>query len=279
MATVYLYRYREYVQLTQADRNAPNVNMPMIIYDTKVYKGVTNPIEFIIRNNDRKPVSMIGYSMVAQVRRVDNPTNAKAPPQVLLEKNLVPIDETAGKYKLILQPEDIEDWDTGYYQYNIRTVDQSGSYELLYTDINKSTSNTFELIEGIASSMSPAIEVPAAKFTPTPVNDALDTIWVTGAMPGDAQSQRASGTHTIAVYTDDWTGKLWVEGSLTNTPPLPQDWFPIKLGTNTDYFEYTPSTKSNLRLVNFTMNLYWLRVSFRDAPQNSGKFLRILYKS
>jgi hypothetical protein len=279
MATVYLYRYREYVQLVQADRSAPNINMPMIIYDTKVYKGVTNTIEFVIRNNDRKPISLVGYSITAQIRRVDNTSNAKVSPEVLMEKALVPIDETAGKYKMILDPEDVEDWSTGYYRFNIRTVDVNGRIELLYTDINKSTWSAFELIEGIASSMMPAIEISADRFTPTPIGERPNIIWRSGALPGDSQAQRASGTHTFAVYTDDWLGKIWVEGSLSNEPPQERDWFYVPLSFNSDHFEYTSDTGSNIKLINFTMNLYWVRFSFQESHGNRGRFLRILYKS
>jgi hypothetical protein len=279
MATVYLYRYREYIQLVQADRSVPNINMPMIIYDTKVYKGVTNTIEFVIRNNDRKPISLVGFSLTAQIRRVDNISNAATYPEVLLEKPLVPIDETAGKYKMILDPEDVEDWPTGYYRYNIRTVDVNGRVELLYTDINKSTWNAFELIEGIASSIVPAIRIDADKFTPTPVGEEPAIIWRSSAMPGDSQAQRASGTHTFSVYTDRWLGKIWVEGSLSNDPPRERDWFRVPLDIKEDYFEYTKNTMADIKLINFTMNLYWVRFSFQESTLNQGKFLRILYKS
>jgi hypothetical protein len=279
MATVYLYRYREYVQLVQADRGVPNINMPMIIYDTKVYKGVTSTIEFVIRNNDRKSISLVGYNLTAQIRRVDNISNATVPTEVLLEKTLVPIDETAGKYKLILDPDEVEDWSTGYYRYNIRTVDINGRVELLYTDINKSTWNAFELIEGISSSMVPAIQINADKFTPTPIGEEPTVVWRSSAMPGDSQTQRASGTHTFAIYTNNWLGKIWVEGSLSNDPPRERDWFPIPLGIKDNYFEYTKDTKADIKLINFTMNLYWVRFSFQESAGNQGRFLRILYKS
>lgn len=280
MATVYLYKYREYVQLVQADKNVPNINLPMIQYDTKIYKGVTNTIDFVIRNNDRKPIGMVGYTLRAQIREVNNPTNAKAPTEVLLEKNLIMVDERAGKAKLVLDPEDIEDWETGYYRYTIRTINQDGTNELLYTDINKDTWGDFQLIEGISSSIVPAVEIKAEQFTPTPSGD-YGMRYVTGAIPGDAQAQRASGCHTFAVYTDSWVGKVWVEGSLTNEPPLPSEWFKVPLTDTTDYFEYTVDDigKLNVKLINFTMNLYWVRFIYEPNSVNRGKFSRILYRN
>lgn len=279
MSKVYLYKYREYVQLTQDDRNVPNINLPMIQYDTKIYKGVSNTIDFIIRNNDRKPIRIVGYSMIAQIREVNNASGATAPTEILLEKPLVIVDEITGKAKLELEPNDIEDWATGFYRYTIRTVDVNGKNELLYTDINKETWQTFELLEGIAASITPALEVGAEKFTPQPINGAYDTRFYTGAIPGDAQAQRASGTHTIVIYTANWLGKIWVEGSLSNNAPLPSEWFTIPLSSETDWLELTKNNNTGPKLINFTMNLYWIRISYQPGPTNKGKFVKILYKN
>lgn len=279
MSTVYLYRYREYVQLVQADKNVPNINLPMIIYDTKVYKGVTNTIDFVARNNDRKPISLVGYQLIAQVREVNSQSNAQVAPEVLLEKRLIPVDETAGKYKLELDPNEIDDWAPGYYRFNVRTTDTNGRSELLYTDINKSTWSTFQLIEGIASSLQPAVEIPSSKFTPTPIGEEYNTRWITSSLAGDAQSQRASGTHTIAIYTTGWIGKIWVQGSLTTSPPLPSEWFNIPLSPNSDHISMDASTPPGVKMVNFTMNLYWVRVMYEPSRINQGTFDKILYKN
>lgn len=278
MSLVYLYKYREYVQLLQDDRNVPNVNFPMIIYDTKVYKGVTNYIDFQIRNNDRKPINMVGFDLVVQIREVDNPTNAKASTPILLEKLAVRVDETAGKFRLVLNPEDIADWDSGYYRYNVRTVDPTGVNELLFTDINKSVLGSFELLDGMSSSVVPAKEILFNHFTPSPYTYQLHTEYVTGAIPGDAQDQRPSGTHTFVAYTTKWQGKIWIEGSLSVSPPLPAEWFPVQLTANSDFFEYRDENFVGTKLFNFTMNLFWVRIRIQPSIVNQGKFDKILYK-
>lgn len=278
MSTVYLYKYREYVQLVQDDRNVPNINLPMIIYDTKVYKGVTNFIDFQIRNNDRKPISMVGFDLVVQIREVNNSANSKIPTPILLEKTAIRVDETAGKFRLVLEPNDIANWDTGYYKYNVRTVDQNGVNELLFTDINKQTIGNFELIEGISTAVIPAQEILFKDFTPSPYDYQYITQYVTGALPGDAQQQRPSGTHTFIAYSDKWVGKIWIEGSLSASSPLPQEWFAVPLTANTDYYEYTDDQFVGTKLFNFTMNLYWVRVRIRPELNNRGKFDKILYK-
>lgn len=278
MTKVYLYKYKEYVQLAQVDKDVPNINLPMITYNTKVYKGVTNTIDFIVRNNDRKAVRIVGYTLVAQIRPINSVSNAKSPPDIILEKELVMVDETKGKAKLVLTPNEIENWPSGSYRYTIKTINQENETELLFTDINKETWNSFELMEGLASSLVPPIEIPGNKFTETPVSWDATTKWVTGAIPGDAQELKASGTHTVVVYTNKWTGKFWIEGSLTNEPPTANEWFRIPIGAGTDYFEFKDDTKVDATLFNFTMNLYWIRFIYQPTLQNTGKFTKILYK-
>lgn len=277
MSTVYLYKFREYVQLVMTDHNVPNINLPMIIYDTKVYKGVTNTIDFVIRNNDRKPVNLVGVGLTVQIRAVNNPSNSKTQPEVLLEKSVTMIDETSGKCKLVFDPDDIEQWATGYYRYNVRMNNQDGKSELLFTDVNKNTWGTFELIEGISSSIVPPIEYTANRFTPTPIGEE-NMYFTTGAIAGDAQAERASGTHTFAVYTTNWTGRVWIEGSLSNDAPYPSEWFPIQFENGLTYIEIKPDM-INPMMINFTMNLYWVRFCYRPDQTNTGNFNKILYKN
>ena len=69
-----LYRFREYVQLWYTKGNAPNINGPMIQYNTKVYKGATNTIDFVVRNNDRQPINLTGFQIDALIQRVESTT-------------------------------------------------------------------------------------------------------------------------------------------------------------------------------------------------------------
>lgn len=279
MSRVYLYKFKDYVQLSQTLATVPNINLPMITYNTKLYKGVTNTIDFSIRNNDRKPINIVGYMLRAQIRRVNTVTNAKAPPDIILEKNLVIVDECKGKAKLVLEPGETEHWDPGAYFYTIKTINQDNQAEVLYFDINKDSIGSFELLEGLASSLIPAIEILGKKFTTEPVSWDFNTKYVTSAFPGDAQEMRAAGTHTIIAYTTRWTGKFWIEGSLTNEAPLPSEWFRIPLSAEHEYFEFIDDTNTAPKLFNFTMNLYWIRFIYEPAAQNTGTFDKILYKN
>ena len=277
MADQALFRFKEYVQLCQADRNVPNINLPMIQYNIKVYKGVTNTIDFVVRNNDRKPVNLVGYQIQALIQRVDQPER-------LLTKSVQAVNDTAGKARLTLLSGEIEDWLAGYYQYAIKITDVTGKEEFLYTDINRSTFGTFELIEGMSVSLVPAIEIPASKFTPYPLGYYENT-WNTGALVGDAQKNQANGMHTVVAYTEKFKGKFWVQASLSVSAPTEKDWFDIIVSDYGNYFEYKydyhrhTQHDPKIKVFNFTGNYYWVRMLYYVDPLNKGQFIKIQYKN
>jgi hypothetical protein len=300
MATVFLYQFKEYIQLVKADTNSPNINYPMIQYDIKVYKGVTNTIDFVIRNMDRKPINLVDYQISAIIQTVDEANYGTQ--EIILTKDVIIVDEQLGKARLILEPEDIEMWNTGGYQYSIQCIDGQGNQTYFYTDINKSAVGQFTLYEGMQRSLQPALELIAndinvdeindivteqqlrrdrshcaGHFTPTPIGD-YGIIWTTGSLEGDSQSQRANGTHTIAVYTHNFTGKFWIQASLTNEAPQPSDWFNVPIGaTGNDWWDFTPDER--IRQFTFFGNYYWVRFQYQEDPVNIGKFKKILYKN
>lgn len=281
MPTVYLFKFPEYVQLVKWDAYAPNINWPMIQYDTKIFKGVTNNIDFVIRNNDRKPIKLVDYQLEAQIQAVNAPSNSQGfLPEVSLIKPIKIIDELAGKARLELTQDDIQHWSPGYYRYVIQITSGQGSTEYLYTDVNKNAFGSFELKEGVVSSLAPPITIDSTQFTPTPIDAWYGIAYVSGGVMGDAQSGRANGTHTISVYQSKFQGRFYIQASLNPEPPLPAEWFNVALDPKTEYYQF--NDENNVEspvLFNFTMNAYWIRFIYQPDQANTGKFIKVLYKS
>ena len=291
MPTVFLYSFKEYVQLLQFDANPQLVNWPMTIYDTKLYKGVTNNIDFVVRNNERRPINLVGLTLQATIQ--DQLTG-----EVVLTKNVEVTVAIQGKARLTLDPGDVEDLFAGYYNYSIQNTNVNGISQLFYTDINQSGIGHFELFDGVLRTMLPAVEILAAQFTQTPIGNNDDLAFLTGAFPGDAQTQRANGMHTVAVYQTRFIGKFFIQASLSNNSPLPSEWFfiPLSPGPDPTYtFDDTNNGGIGPTLFNFDLNAYWVRFGYIpvwsgiDSPinvdefaqliVNDGVFHKVLYKS
>lgn len=82
-----------------------------------------------------------------------------------------------------------------------------------------------------------------------------------------------SGQHTIAIYVQNFTGRIYIEGTLSNDPSY-ATWFPIDPGTGQDYVEFplTPNAATSIRGgdngvygFTFTANALWLRARVERA--------------
>jgi hypothetical protein len=274
MADQVLFKFKEYVQLWKTNGGVPNINGPMIQYNAKIYKGATNTIDFVVRNNDRKSVNLVGYQITALIQRVESP-------EILLEKTVNPTDETDGKAQLVLDQYDIQDWYGGFYRYSIRLTDVNSRQEFLYTDINRSTTGTFELIEGMSVSISPPVQILNSQFVPAGAGyDQTTTYWTTGAITGNAQNMKASGLNTLAVYTTNFIGQFWVQASIMSSTPTDMDWSTVQLTQDSSIFYYTVNL-SSLKIQSFTFagNYYWVRFLYKPDRINTGTLDKILYKN
>lgn len=230
----------------------------MITYDTKVYKAVTNTIDFVVRNNERRPINLTGLSLSCIIQN-------QATGEILLTKPVNTLVALQGKAQLVLDPGDIEDWPANYYDYVVRTTNDNGIETLLYTDINKDTTGTFQLFDGVLRSEVPATEILQFQFTQTPLGNNNDLMYLTGAFAGDAQSQKSNGMHTVAVYQTKWYGKFFIQASLSVDSPLPTEWFYIPLTTGPDpmyTFDASNNTDLGPTLFNFSGNYYWVRFGY-----------------
>jgi hypothetical protein len=70
------------------------------------------------------------------------------------------------------------------------------------------------------------------------LGDTENNVEFTGeAVRGDAYFGYKDGLHTVAIYLENFTGRVYIEATLANEPG-DNDWFPINLTGNTDYIEY-----------------------------------------
>lgn len=255
--TVFLYDYRRRIDLTLRETyGSINWNLPMDISDFKIYKNVSNSIEFQVRNTDRKPVSMLGRT--AHLTIYDHRIN-----KVLLTKELDLVNEARSIVRLTITPDVIDDWDIGQYSYVVRVTNIDGSEVALYVDQNEGIRGFVELATGPYPPPRPSVEIPFEEFTPIAIGLSPELYYISSAMPGSMKSNNSSGLHTLVVFMEQFTGKMWIEGSLEQGTPSINDWFTIQLDGK-DYQSFCNS--SGTLAFTFKANLEWARVKFYPSP-------------
>jgi hypothetical protein len=74
---------------------------------------------------------------------------------------------------------------------------------------------------------------------------------------GDGYYGYADGLHTMSFHFKNFKGRIFVQATLV-AEPTEDDWFPIQLDTNTNYYEYNTQTSGTVGTT-FQGNFVWIR--------------------
>jgi len=264
-----IYQTTRRISLMESATATPNWNLPMNRSDFKIQRDVWNEVEFVVRNTDRKPISLV--DKYARILIQDLESQA-----VLLQQDLTAVDEAKGVVKLSLMPHITTGWPTGFLAYSVTLVNPDGTEKSLMMDHDQRSMGYLELVEGMAPPFPKSIEVTS--FTPIDTQYGQKKQFITGALQGASQSGCINTLHTVAIYADHFTGRVWVEASLENQAPTQDsEWFKISLTSATDYWSLDRA--SGIQAFNFTTSARWVRLRFEPHKTNTGKIERLLFKN
>lgn len=271
-SVINLYKFPLVIHLQQTDRGIRNENMPYADSDFKAHKGVQTDIDFVVRNNDRKPVNLIGKSVCILI--LDHESK-----QQVLRKRLCIRDYTRSLVQLSLLPHEVERLEEGYYDYVVLIENETGSQNILFTNQDQNAAGWFELKGGALPPLPQPIDLNPAIFQPFHVGEypGGSTRYASQTLAGDAKLGFGDGVHTFVLYLNNFSGKVWVEASIEeSTPTNDLDWFYVHLTPN--QFDLIFYGESGLRPFNFNVNARWVRFVFEPNELNDGSITRIIFK-
>ena len=272
--TVFLYDVKRRLDMTLRDSGGSiNWNLPMDTTDFKLHKDVKNSIEFVVRNTDRKPVSMVGRT--AKITLFDHRTD-----QIILTSDLKVVNDLKGIVQFNVTPDQMDILSLGTYSYTVMVTDLDGSVRSLYVDQNESVRGFVEVKDGPNPSPRPSIEIDFSTMTPITEGEPEQTHYITSALQGSVKTGNTSGQHTVAVYLSEFTGKLWIQGSLEEGVPDLSDWFDIDIdGVTVQQFR----NESGIRTFMFEANLEWVRIKVLPdttvSPGNENQIKKIIFRN
>lgn len=278
--TIKLYKFPLVIALTLIDHGVENNNMPFGDSDFKIYRGAHNPIEFVVRDNDRKPIPLVGKCITMTV--IDFFTKL-----VKFQKNAQVIDGPKGRIRVTFDPPDIESLPAGFYKYSMLIMNEDNTNNLLHIDKDQRAAGFFELIDNVLPELVESMRILGSQFTEVNISPptTTPTIYISGACPADSVNCERDGLHTVVVYATDYAGKFYVQGSLETSPSSnDNEWFDISLTAFTSYYELgnTPTaddTFSGIEAFNFTANIRWIRFKHVPDDDNTGTIDQVLYRA
>lgn len=263
MPSVNLFQIPQVINTTQA--GGVGVNSATNKVDFDVSKNVHNEIEFLLKDIDRKAVSLTGKTLVIYIVN-------QADRSLKLQKTLQVINAPRGHCRLTLTPSDIADWDTGYLAYSITIMRADQTQVLVHQDQNRSQYGFLEVKQGPLPCPQKATTITTEEFAMDVVNG--ETKYITGAFVGAAQRDNRSGKHTLAIYSKAFTGKFKIQASLENGVPTSDlEWFDLPES------DVTLTNKSGITNVEFQGSFMWVRFMYIPSEFNTGSITKSLFKN
>ena len=270
-----LYTYQDETHLVYDDDmttciTTDNRNMNSNII--KVHKGVDNTLRFRVYNRDRKPQAVSHIEV--RTRLVNDKSK-----EVVLERYATSLNEK-GAIQLKILEGDLVNIPKGYYKLIV-----TGGEELIpgqegqiiqtpfYTDTGNNVVMDIEVTGQAEAEPVPTIEIEGTGWIDFSVPQQPKKFYST-AIPAGRIRNTTTSTHTVAIYTTNFSGSVTLFGSLEDVPPATiQDYFPIDVdivGNQLDFLEHTGITP----LV-FKANYMWLKFVYQNGSVITGTLDKI----
>jgi len=263
-----LYKYRTEIDLVYTAYGLEVDNRNMNPRHVVAHRGLTNTIYFNIRDRDRKLQTIT----TDQIRcYIIDPTTRRR----VVSKLLEPDQLNKGIAKLMLREGDIIDLVPGLYHCYFTVTRDDTQEEPLYSNQKNDIVFTMEITDQSYSYPIPTQEANANILIS---NTANANVYATSSLTGNLDRNFSNAQHTMAFYTQAYTGNITVQAS--NLPYAPEtsitssDWFDVETHT---FANTNPST--GIFYSNFNSAVSWIRVINTPDDGNVNTLYKILLRN
>lgn len=257
--TIQLLSYPQRTILIEATGYSRTTNMPFNTTRKTIYKGVDNVLGFEVKNQDRKPVSLLGKAVMINVMQIRTG-------KLLVQRRAEITKAENGIFEVALFAYDLIDLDPGIYQLSA-VLYSDGRAAALYTDNNRAATLEVELLDGAYPKFIPSTEV---KFT------AVANYFVSQPIKGNVLKNDSSINHTIQMATHGFKGTVSARGSLDYTSNS-VNYAPIKF--QNDNYQIVFDGTNDIQGWNFNGSYRWIIIQYTPAEDNTGTVDKVLYRS
>lgn len=239
------------------------INNPMYNRDIQLYKGIVNKVEFSIKTQDRKALSLQDKKLFLYFQKMNGSEK--------WVKALYAVNTRWGVYEVSLSAQDLEDLDAGFYNGYMLAVNDEGEEEILYTGANWETRLQIEVISGQYNTFVQSQEIRMDNWTYQQLKD--DRGLIVPYYISDVIKANKSSNQGFAFYFENYLGEITILGTNDSQPMQDlKDWYEI------DKFTFDEPT--NITLGKFyQIATQWIRIKSNPKSINQGKITQILYRN
>ena len=239
------------------------------VYDRRLtlHRGVSNPITFTFKNEDQKAQDIT--SKTYEFNMIDSESK-----KAVITKTLTILDDgstvsTKGDASCTITEGDLLPLDAKFYNFSVREVKSDNSREITYADTGYAAAGTVEILDGAYPEFVPSTNV--STFT-----SGGPLAFVSGNIDARPGINNNKALHTIAVYTQNFSGTLRVQATMSASPS-DSDFFDVTMdGEASASNSFTDST--TVTNFNFTGVYHSVRFAWGNDTNNTGLIDKILYR-
>lgn len=149
MQTIKTYLYPNIAEVQILDPSIFTVRNRQVYSRTiKIYQGIDNPIQIIVKNQDQKSVNLTGYIVEVQIQDPVNQVTVQTFPVTF-------VDITKGLGTVIIDKASVDSLEQRFYKLTTKTINQDDLAEApLYTDDNYGVPLDLQVLPAYYSDMS-----------------------------------------------------------------------------------------------------------------------------
>ena len=233
--------------------------MPFNSSRKTIYKGVDSTIGFEVKNQDRKPVNLLGKTVMVHLMQVRTGT-------LLLQRRAVVDSSVNGFCEFTIYGSDLVETEPGLYQISAVIYDSDGISRSLYTDHNRSATMEVEIMDGAYPKYLPSTEV---------IFSQLGDQFESQPVASNLQKNDFSTLHTIQISVTNFTGTIRAQASLEYDSM--GHYSSVKFIDDSSQLTFDNTT--GVQGWNFKANARWIKLIYTPAETNTGTVDRIIYRS
>ena len=224
---------------------------------SQVIRGVSNPITFTFKNEDQKAQNIT--SKTYEFNLIDSESK-----KAVITKTLTILDDgstvsTTGDASCTITEGDLLPLDAKFYNFSVREVKSDNSREVTYADTGYAAAGTVEILDGAYPEFVSSTNV--STFT-----SGGPLAFVSGNIDARPGINNNKALHTIAVYTQDFSGTLRVQATMSASPG-DSDFFDVTMdGEASASNSFTNST--TVTNFNFTGVYHSVRFAWGNDTDN-----------
>lgn len=194
----------------------------------QIYKGIDNRFQFIVKNNDQKPVNLLDSSAVFNL--IDPTTQ-----ELVFSRNLQIVYNINGTATTVIESTMLDTINAGMYNYSVQWISPEGEQQVVYSDDNYNAQGVAHISDAVYPKF-----VPSFKPTILAYRNDSDTNYLNVAFTDVTQiADRVKGRavrQTIQYNCTGFTGTIECQATQDMVADVtPSNWFTIQTVTLTNF--------------------------------------------